>query len=421
MSDATPLLTFHRALRTSPDLGCVLDPWASRRAYQCEAAPDFTLEPLDCVLNKFKELPTRMRGAVPIVPFMDLGEVRGDPILSGRRDSCQNQELVDLLSAFDRAGVSCSALCGALPYGDDPSCASLVDDMGINMSGCFEDLETQDPGFMTPQSGISPQAPGLAAPPPPVRPVCPLASSSASACVETCATLTAEFEYVDFCLYKKDRIVCVCGDLTRSWLGASELVGCDCCHSSSSSVSSSSESSSSSASSASSVPSSSSESSSSSSSSSSASSASSASSVSELLCVKRWEREDSCWVYNAGPDCGTIDCRGGTEHCHPHSNNTENTLWLTQTFCVTEAEALTMTFDKFCLYVDTAHFCNGAPFTRRKWVMWELQSPPGGCDSGNCYCDTDLTREGPSESQWTQIPGGGEIIPGQNDRFYGCL
>lgn len=252
MSDAEPLAVFHRASREVSGVGCVLDPWLVNRSWPCPEPPGIGLEPLDCLVNKFLELPVRFRGAVPLVPHLDLDDVRTDPWIQAARSVCANGLLIDLLAAFDRSGKACAALCGAKPYGDAPDCPALADDMGMAMLGCYGDYDTADPGCIIPTPGSAvPGAAGLGAPANRLKPTCPVgASSSGSSCVETCATMTVTLAYMGPCLYEVKQSVCVCGDVTTVTMADPVEAGCDCCPPESSSSSSESSASSESSSSA---------------------------------------------------------------------------------------------------------------------------------------------------------------------------
>lgn len=230
MSDFNPTTEFHRALRRAGDV-CVLDPWVTNRASPCPAAPLFILEEMDCgigALNKFKELPTRFRGAQERVPFRDLTAIRTDPALVADRTRCASGATQNLLDAFTRNGLECSVLCGAIPYGDAP-CPALDDDMGMLMTGCYDDLETHDPGFMIPRSP-APFGATVGAYPDPVAPQCPTqTSSSASVCVENCVDVLNGMSYAGGCWFAQMDTICMCGSAIYVVASSPELLGCNCC------------------------------------------------------------------------------------------------------------------------------------------------------------------------------------------------
>jgi hypothetical protein len=188
----------------------------------------FELEDLECVLNKFKELPTRFRGAQERVPFRDLTAIRTDPLVRANRTRCGSDATQDLLDAFTHNGLECSVLCGAIPYGDDP-CPALTDDMGMLMTGCYENQETHDPGFMIPRSP-TPFGATIGAYPDPVAPQCPTATSSGSAvCVENCVDVLNGMSYAGGCWFAQLDTICMCGQAIYVIASAPELLGCNCC------------------------------------------------------------------------------------------------------------------------------------------------------------------------------------------------
>jgi hypothetical protein len=237
MSDTTPTTEFHRALRDIPKVGCVLDPWESNRAWPCPVPPDFGLEGMDCglgALNKFQELPSRFRGAVMMVPWLDLGEVRTDPEMRVCRTLCASRGVqVDIAGAFDRHTLSCDKACGEQPY-----CGAVLDPMDMSMLACYGDYDIFDPGYIAPSYGTTGSVvPGLR--PIPVDPQCPQGASSASGpCVPTEFSAITQVFYIGNCLFSRSYKLSFCGDtFTEEWEG-DRLVGCDCACGSSSGSSS---------------------------------------------------------------------------------------------------------------------------------------------------------------------------------------
>lgn len=231
----------------------MLDPWLANRSHPCPEPPDIGLEPMDCLLNKFKELPVRFRGVVERVPYADLAAVRADAALGRDKALCCSRSVIDLMAAFERAGLDCLLACGTVPYGDDPpACEPVADPMGMAMLACFEDADSMDPGFMAPRSP-APFGLVVGSYPDPVAPTCPVYSSSASSgsCAEVCVEVLNGVSYDAGCWNGVIDTVCVCGQaIYKKGSGVPFQAGCGCCGSSSSSESSSESSSSPSSSSA---------------------------------------------------------------------------------------------------------------------------------------------------------------------------
>lgn len=232
MSDASPLTTFHRAARSVEGVGCVLDPWLANRSHPCPAPPAIGLEPMDCAVNKFTQLPVRFRGAVMSLPYLDLDAVRADPRLPAMRAACASRgSFIDLGSVFDDHGLSCDLDCGAEPY-----CGTPADPMDMNMSGCYGDYDLHDPGYIAPSYGTvnGTLVPGIN--PTTTAPTCPAGSSSAgSSCVPIAFNAAVMLYYVTGCLWSRRSNFSFCdGAVTETWL-PDVMLGCDCCPQSSSS------------------------------------------------------------------------------------------------------------------------------------------------------------------------------------------